>query len=177
MMIKTLFGAAAIATTAAFTAAATPIELDFAFDGVSGTFFGLDDAISGSQSTTSYDFHGVLGDYTGVPIDVNLGSNDFRFIGGTLSLVEFSEPSTPRSDALNPSSFLFRFGLTVNGGSSSELVSRTNSVSNSGIPTFTIRNVAAVPLPAGVGLLLSALAGLAGLGWLKTHRNEQQRQA
>lgn len=172
MTMKTLLGAAALALTTAAPLAAAPINLDFSFGGVSGTFYGLDNA-DGTSSATSYDFSGLLGNYTGIDTgdpNPNGFSNEFLFFGGVLISYEFLDfpfvsgtTGTTSLRKLSLSSFggweVFEGDSTPNGA---------NTIGNETV-LFKQQPLSAVPLPAGFVLLLSGLAGVAGLNRRKKH--------
>lgn len=127
---------------------------------------GIDDAIVGSQAVTSFDFYGIVDSYTVVDLSPTI-SNDFKFSNGNLVFYDFD-------------SDFFNIGSNGSGFLTSLVfLSGTNSLLNYSVefspwngvyvdagsltPNFTIRPVAAVPLPTGAVLLLSGLLGVAGL--------------
>lgn len=169
MTIKTLLGAAALATTTAFTATAAPINLVFSFDGVMGTFYGLDDQLTGNQAASSFDLVGQLDTYTGVD-DPLLTVNNFLFISGTLDAAFFHLNSSALGDFGIAELFIFEITSGPGGrrdGRVFELGPRGMFLEG-GI-AFSQQPVAPVPLPAAAVLLLSGLAGVAGLKRRKKH--------
>lgn len=173
MTIKTFLGAAVLALTTAAPVAAVPINLDFSFGGVSGTFFGLDNA-DGTSSATSFDFYGVFDTYLGVVIPVGV-DNSFTFLNGDLFNVDFdyfvSTPGQTGAGTLE----LLRFSRLIPGAGNFSALTDEQRTSDrslgaaSGDPGFTQAPVSPVPLPAGAALLLTGLVGIAGLKRRKKH--------
>ncbi|MEO9819139.1 MAG: VPLPA-CTERM sorting domain-containing protein [Paracoccaceae bacterium] len=163
MTMKTTFKAAALALAMAAPAAAAPIDLGFSFGSVSGTIFGLDDEVMGTQSATGLDFNGTLDVYTGLDT-LSATTNSFEFTGGDLTFVDFFDDFFASGDngngALDSLGLLTMPGLVF--GSASETDLAFNSFGTTGFVTFTATPVNAVPLPAGGLLLLTGLAGVAG---------------
>ena len=164
-MVKEItFAAAALALAMAAPAAAVPVNLDFSFGAVSGTFFGLDDEVVGTQSATSFDFNGAFDVYSGLIPDA-IAINSFEFTDGDLTFADFSEDpfalGNNGTGFLDSLSFFNLAGEIL--GSASETDLLFNSIGSAGPATFTATPVNAVPLPAGGLLLLTGLTGVAGL--------------
>ncbi|MCE8516298.1 VPLPA-CTERM sorting domain-containing protein [Ruegeria pomeroyi] len=162
MKHKTLLAAAAFAIAIAAPLSAAPIKLVLSFDGVTASFFGLDDGVTGSQSATSWSFAGVLDTYGGT----SSITNEFVFSSGNLVYVDFY------SNAPVPGTNLgVNFLETIDCFSSlldcysQEFTTPTSSQSSiffrTGTATVTTTPITPIPLPAGGVLLLSALAGAA----------------
>jgi hypothetical protein len=161
--------AVTILGVSAGSASAVPIELDFSFDGVSGTFFGLDSSVTDIQAATSLNINGKLDTYSAIP--AGTFNNAFVFDQGALLSVSFSLFFVFSGDG--GSTFLEAFEFLdpsfcddpFCGGM---LEFRGSLVTaSSGPVTFTVREIAPIPLPAGGLLMLSGL-GMAALYRRKT---------
>lgn len=165
MNLKTFAAASCLSMAMATSAIAAPITLDFAFGGTTGTFYGLDDD-DGIVSASSYDlsFSSLGGgsfDFTNVSTTQAI-SNAFQFSGGALLDVDYSEGGAITSD--DGAAGLIKLIVGLNVADVSLLDTSTPAfVGVSSNPVFTINPVAAVPLPAGGLLLLSAVGGVAAL--------------
>ena len=190
MNIKSLMGAAALALATAAPATAVPINLDFAFGGVSGTFYGLDNSVDVSQATSfdlvtpDFEFSGVTGPFV---------DNTFTFWGGELFFVDFLIADGVSSDNGKAAlTALDLFGVSYVGinGDLAIVESGLGNLDHAGRVSFTQTpapivplsafavplsasavplQISAVPLPASALLLLSGLAGVAGLKRRKKH--------
>lgn len=160
MNFKSFLGTAAFTLVISTPGLAAPIDLDFSFSGVFGTFFGLDntDGVSSASSVTFYGaFDSYLLDSTGAV------SNAFTFSAGSLTDMAFSytDPviGTGVSGLLTDFDCLFDNCVT-----SEQTIPSGAFIDVAGaIPVFTFRPVSAVPLPAGAALLSSGLIGFVGL--------------
>lgn len=166
-MTKTsLWVAAAVALATASPIAAAPINLDFSFDGVSGTFFGLDDAVAGAQMASSFDFFGIFDQYLDVEISP-FATNSFTFdvsTGGLSAVVAFVRDDVNGASGEGKLDQLqLSGGPTEFIGSALEFGLGTSFDLHFGVPVITTSPVSAVPLPAGGLLLLSGFVGVAGL--------------
>lgn len=169
-------------------ASAAPVELNFSFDGVSGTFFGLDD-VDGTSSATSVFIDGKLDDYSFSIGPATPDVNTFTFSGGLLTAANFQTTENTFGDTnsalfddfdfiyndaglITPeerAGFLFEieidtvnpdFAVSTGIGSSVffEVVSGETGPSPDPDPDPN-----PVPLPAGAILLISGIAGFAAL--------------
>jgi hypothetical protein len=167
MNIKAILTAAGLALSAAAPATAAPIALDFEFGGVSGTLYGLDDAVAGPQQVTSYDFFGVFDTYSDVSSSSgSILSNEVVFQGGVIFSVSFDHlPFFQFGDA--NFGVLDEIDLDYSAGQSSigyarEFDTAIGLASDVAAPViWSQRQISAVPLPAGGLLLLTGLARLA----------------
>ncbi len=171
MTMKTLLGAAALASTTASPLAAVPINLDFSFGGVSGTFYGLDNA-DGVAAATSLDFAGLADDYIGIDL-TRASSNAFGFADGALISVDIviigNQVGTAGTGSFGHIYSTPSFGYLTSVSSESSRGPLSGLLEADGRTTFTQQPLSAVPLPAGGLLLLSGLAGIAGLKRRKKH--------
>jgi hypothetical protein len=173
MTFKTLATAACIALSSATASLAAPINLDFTVGDVSGTFYGLDDAIFSPtpQSATSFDLFTPIATWTGVNSS-SFGDNSFVFSkSGLLSYNFYSRfPANILDDTFSvlllsidvlndpAGGYPYFTALTGDGEGSNVAYDQEISFAN-----FTISPISPVPLPAGGLLLLSGLAGVAAL--------------
>lgn len=157
MTLKTLAATVCLTLVTATVSFAAPVDLDFSFNGASGTFYGLDDA-DGSSSATSLDV--LVGSRSWVGLDVSGASaNTFDFMAGSLTAVNFVLQGPAVLDAAGTSTFV-QTGFNLNFGQIVFADAGSNDEGIDGNPTFT---PTPVPLPAGGLLLLSGLVAAAGL--------------
>ena len=165
MNIKASITAAGLALSAAATASAAPIALDFESGAVSGSFYGLDDSFVGTQQVTSFDFYGNFDDYLSVSA-ISALFNEVRFENGSITFFKFFDwafvDGTGGFGKLELISFDFLSpGVYLSASQESNLISGAYAFSSETTTTVTTRQISAVPLPAGGLLLLTGLAGLA----------------
>ena len=159
MNIKSLLGTAALAFALSAPVSAAPIELDFSFAAISGTFFGLDNA-DGVSSASSVAFNGGFDSYS---FDTSGSvSNQFTFLAGSLTDMAFLhvDPVVGSGGIAQLTNFVCLFDncttteQTIPFGAFFDVPGS--------IPSFAQRTVSSVPLPAGGVLLASAVLALAG---------------
>ncbi len=160
MHLKTLMGAIALTLMTANPSSAAQINLDFSFgglDGVSGTFFGLDNAITGPQAASGFTLVGTLETYTSFDVP-SLSSNN-SFILTKSGLVSWRFYRSPfDSPVISGTSQLSVLSLFANARTSERDIGGGPYSSTSGPPTFSLP---IVPLPASALFLLTALASVA----------------
>lgn len=157
-MLRNTLAAAALAIITAAPVAAAQIELDLSFDGVTATFFGLDDAVSGGQEATSFSFAGVYDTY----IEPSYLFNEFKFSAGVLVDVDFEYIGDfLGEDSTGVLVDLFCKGVQCSALETNEF--RTVSATRGGTSSPMVRPVAPVPLPAGGLLLITGIAGVVAL--------------
>ena len=146
---------------------AAPVEIDFSFDIVAGTFYGLDDS-DGTSQASSFDLIGDADDYLNVDA-ATADKNEFTFDAGELTEVHFE--ITGPIPGENGTGDLVSFAIVVNRGG---LFGPTNVIETSGSarssvfsePDLRVRP-ATVPLPAGPLLLFTGIAAIGGLRFRK----------
>ncbi len=168
--LKLGFSACIVALALAASAAnAAPVALDFEFDGVSGSLFGLDNSITSEQSATSYDFFGFLGTYENITNGFTENRITFNAFG-ELSAIDFvAGPPVPFGP---PGVYLTSLNLQTGSASSIEVSTSLFgfddfSVPRNGAANYAVSETSQVPLPAGGLLLLTGLAAAGGLGYRK----------
>lgn len=160
MKINVLIGLAALQLIMATHGSAAPINLDFSISGLSGTFFGLDNA-DGVSSASSVVFTGGFDSYS---FDTaGSASNQFTFLASSLTDLVFSDAGP--HIGLGGNSSLVNFNCTLDNCITSEQTIPFGAFFDvpMSTPIFTQQSVSAVPLPASGVFLLSVLIGLAGV--------------
>jgi hypothetical protein len=170
MTFKTLATAACIALSSATASLAAPINLDFTVGGVSGTFYGLDDAIFTTQSVSSFDLTTPAYVWTGVS---SLFALNNSFVFSLSGLVSFDFVQNNGKLDVTGTAFLNELLVDSSEGTLDYVVERKNVSFIVGLPlyftetittaNFTTTPISPVPLPAGGLLLLSGLAGVVAL--------------
>ena len=147
---------------------AAPVEIDFSFDVVAGTFYGLDDS-DGTSQASSFDLMGDADDYLNVDA-ATADKNEFTFDAGELTELHFE--ITGPIPGENGTGTLDYFAIVIN---TNGLFGETEETSSSGAkiniesgdPTLTVRPATVVPLPAGPLLLFTGIAAIGGLRFRK----------
>jgi hypothetical protein len=170
MTFKTLATAACIAFSSATASYAAPINLDFTVGGVSGTFYGLDDAIFSSQSATSFDLTTPNSIWTGVSTSGAIfnyfefwtdGLSDFDFLIRDQVSVVYSPSYLELNEFEVVNSGWRTYGPFLGAAEGGATLTRWGY--GIAYENFTISPISPVPLPAGGLLLLSGLAGVVAL--------------
>lgn len=172
MRMTPFLAAAALSVAGMAPGEAAPVNVAVSFDRVSGIFYGLDDA-DGTTSATRFDVTTSRDSYTGVDA-TGAAANAFSFSGGVLTSVNFllyAGSPDPVGIAGDMSDwFLTQLEIT-SGGFLLENLEGQGAGSgqfNVGPVTFEVRDAPAIPapaipVPASAVLMLSALAGVAGV--------------
>ena len=170
MFLRNSSFAAVLSLAFSAPAVAAPVEIDFSFDPIeiSGTFYGLDDAVGTPSAASSFDLVGLFDVYTDVST-ASASCNEFTFDAGGLSQVCFSIADVGPGDS--GTGDLVSFAIVVNRGG---LFGPTNVIETSGSarssvfsePDLRVRP-ATVPLPAGPLLLFTGIAAIGGLRFRK----------
>lgn len=162
MTIKKTLAAAVFALATAAPALAVTVDVDFTFDGVTGTFYDINTA-DGVNSATKYDFVGQYGSYLDLPVPAV--RNKFEFLDGKLVSIDFYDQSA-HSSAGN---LLLTFSIAGKyddgfDGNSAELSTAFAVGYSSGVVTLSGVDVytppVPVPLSASALFLLSGFAGV-----------------
>ena len=168
MFLRNLPFAAALSVACAAPVVAAPVEIDFSFDQVSGTFYGLDDAI-GTSNASSFDLDGRFDVYTDVSTD-SADCNEFTFDASGLSQACFSIENVGQGESGTGVLETFAILINANGLFGSVEETPSSGSQRSIVPTdLSVRGlpVTAVPLPAGPLLLFTGIAAIGGLRFRK----------
>lgn len=144
-------------TTAAFLmcnsggATAATLDLDFSFEGLSGTIFGLDDT-DGTSSATSISFNGAYDTYVLNEFD----ANSFEFLDGELVFVFFAVLGFVTGSQSVSELALLECDIDFCFLDEMEFSVQSDFVE--GPVSYSVPEVSSVPLPAGGSLLLGSLA-------------------
>lgn len=173
MRWKALLAAAMLGLGFAAPASAAPVEIDF--ENIGSVVAGID-----SFSGTIFGLNNEDGTYTPSAIELNVRdrsqytlttefNGEVTFLGGRLVDISIAQTETVFGQAPLFPGLTFRIAeLSILPGDLERQLfdvrfsERIDSNENilSGAPEFTIRELAAVPLPAGAILLLTGLCGL-----------------
>lgn len=160
-MIKKISLLVAAFVAISTTATSAPIDLDFEFNGVSGTVYGLDNEVSEVQTASHLTYLGRLDTYT----VLDFRFNAFEFASGELFAVRLGFYDGMIGD--NGTGFLGDIELDFGAYSStSELNVPGEPYINTGAAgnaVYTQVPISPVPLPAGGLLLVVGAASLIGV--------------
>lgn len=185
MTMKTLLSTAALALITA-TSTASALTFKFSFENTSGAesgsltgrIFGLSDNATGAASSIIIDsFPSAVGTLQ-AGNDVTLWNlqvfNSFTVLNGQITASSFAAQETAfPTNTFCLDASINCIGFTADQGStgvSALVVQNGSNIANGGgFASITYTNISDVPLPAGGVLVMSGIAGLAGLKRRKKH--------